>query len=100
MWQTVSKKIADVILGTLYEDADACRQFHFKRAEGFPMCGEYDLKTCIAMLIMDRLDIGGSFAEFHPLSAELSFSPCPLTKTKIVSIIRPENKKISQWPIS
>ena len=33
---------------------------------GFPMCGEYDLKTCIAMLIMDRLDIGGSFAEFHP----------------------------------
>lgn len=35
-------------------------------AEGFPMCGEYDLKTCIAMLIMDRLDIGGSFAEFHP----------------------------------
>ncbi len=34
---------------------------------GFPMCGEYDLKTCIAMLIMDRLDIGGSFAEFHPI---------------------------------
>ena len=30
------------------------------------MCGEYDIKTCIAMLIMDRLDIGGSFAEFHP----------------------------------
>jgi L-arabinose isomerase len=25
---------------------------------GFPMCGESDLKTCIAMLIMDRLDIG------------------------------------------
>ena len=35
-------------------------------AQGIPMCGEYDLKTCIAMLIMDRLDIGGSFAEFHP----------------------------------
>lgn len=35
-------------------------------AEGFPMCGEFDIKTCIAMLIMDRLDIGGSFAEFHP----------------------------------
>jgi L-arabinose isomerase len=34
---------------------------------GFPMCGEYDLKTCVAMLIMDRLDIGGSFAEFHPV---------------------------------
>lgn len=35
-------------------------------AQGIPMCGEFDLKTCIAMLIMDRLDIGGSFAEFHP----------------------------------
>ncbi len=34
---------------------------------GFPMCGESDLKTCIAMLIMDRLGIGGSFAEFHPI---------------------------------
>jgi L-arabinose isomerase len=36
-------------------------------AAGFPMCGEYDLKTCLAMLIMDRLEIGGSFAEFHPV---------------------------------
>lgn len=36
-------------------------------AAGFPMCGEYDIKTCIAMMIMDRLDIGGSFAEFHPV---------------------------------
>lgn len=35
-------------------------------AEGIPMCGEFDIKTCIAMLIMDRLGIGGSFAEFHP----------------------------------
>lgn len=35
-------------------------------AQGIPMCGEFDIKTCIAMLIMDRLDIGGSFAEFHP----------------------------------
>lgn len=35
-------------------------------AQGVPMCGEFDIKTCIAMLIMDRLDIGGSFAEFHP----------------------------------
>ena len=34
---------------------------------GFPMCGEYDLKNCVAMMIMDRLDIGGSFAEFHPI---------------------------------
>ncbi len=36
-------------------------------AAGFPMCGESDLKTCIAMMIMDRLDMGGSFAEFHPV---------------------------------
>jgi len=36
-------------------------------AAGFPMCGEYDLKTCLGMLIMDRMEIGGSFAEFHPL---------------------------------
>ena len=39
-------------------------------AAGFPMCGEYDIKTCIAMLIMDRLEIGGSFAEFHPVDFE------------------------------
>ena len=37
---------------------------------GFPMCGEFDIKTCIAMLIMDRLEIGGSFAEFHPIDFE------------------------------
>jgi L-arabinose isomerase len=36
-------------------------------AAGFPMCGESDLKTCVAMMIEDRLDIGGSFAEFHPV---------------------------------
>lgn len=36
-------------------------------ANGFPMCGESDLKTCVAMMIMDRLGIGGSFAEFHPV---------------------------------
>ena len=38
---------------------------------GFPMCGEFDLKTCVAMMIMDRLDIGGSFAEFHPIDFTL-----------------------------
>ena len=36
-------------------------------AAGFPMCGEFDLKTCVAMLIMDRLEMGGSFAELHPM---------------------------------
>ena len=42
-------------------------------AAGFPMCGESDLKTCIAMLIEDRLDIGGSFAEFHPIDFHEGF---------------------------
>lgn len=37
---------------------------------GFPMCGEFDIKTCIAMMIFDRLGIGGSFAEFHPIDFE------------------------------
>ena len=36
-------------------------------SNGFPMCGESDMKTLVAMLIMDRLGIGGSFAEFHPI---------------------------------
>ncbi|MDQ2945416.1 MAG: arabinose isomerase, partial [Acidobacteriota bacterium] len=42
-------------------------------AAGFPMCGESDLKTCVAMLIEDRLDIGGSFAEFHPIDFKEGF---------------------------
>jgi len=42
-------------------------------AAGFPMCGESDLKTCLAMLIMDRLDAGGSFAEFHPVDFKEDF---------------------------
>ena len=42
-------------------------------AAGFPMCGESDLKTCVGMLIMDRLEIGGSFAEFHPMDFEQDF---------------------------
>lgn len=40
---------------------------------GFPMCGESDLKCCIAMLIMERLGIGGSFAEFHPVDFKENF---------------------------
>ncbi|MHC4741479.1 MAG: L-fucose/L-arabinose isomerase family protein [Planctomycetota bacterium] len=42
-------------------------------AAGFPMCGESDLKTCIAMMIMDRLGCGGSFAEFHPIDFKEGF---------------------------
>ena len=42
-------------------------------AQGIPMCGEFDIKTCVAMLIMDRLNIGGSFAEFHPFDFKEDF---------------------------
>jgi L-arabinose isomerase len=42
-------------------------------AAGFPMCGESDLKTCLAMLLMDRIGIGGSFAEFHPIDFREGF---------------------------
>ncbi|MGJ5816586.1 L-fucose/L-arabinose isomerase family protein [Paludibaculum fermentans] len=42
-------------------------------AAGFPMCGESDLKTCLAMLLMDRIGIGGSFAEFHPIDFKEGF---------------------------
>jgi len=54
-------------------------------AAGFPMCGESDLKTCVAMLIMDRLEIGGSFAEFHPVDfaegSSWSATTAPTTST-------------------
>ena len=36
----------------------------FLTARGIPAAGEGDLQTCVAMLIMDRLGAGGSFAEF------------------------------------
>lgn len=42
-------------------------------AQGIPMCGEFDIKTLIAMFIMDRLGIGGSFAEFHPFDFNEDF---------------------------
>lgn len=42
-------------------------------AEHIPMCGESDLKTLLALLIMDRLGIGGSFAELHPVDFKEGF---------------------------
>ena len=36
-------------------------------ARGIPASGEGDLKTCVAMLIMDRLGAGGSYTEFYAL---------------------------------
>jgi L-arabinose isomerase len=42
-------------------------------AQHIPMCGESDLKTLIALFIFDRLGIGGSFAEFHPVDFKEGF---------------------------
>jgi L-arabinose isomerase len=36
-------------------------------ARGVPAVGEYELRTSLAMLIMDRLGAGGSFTEFQAL---------------------------------
>ena len=36
-------------------------------ARGIPASGEGDLKTCVAMLIMDRLRAGGSYTEFYSM---------------------------------
>jgi L-arabinose isomerase len=36
-------------------------------ARGIPASGEGDLKTCLAMLILDRFGAGGSFTEFYAM---------------------------------
>ncbi len=36
-------------------------------ARGIPASGEGDLKTCVAMLMMDRLGAGGSYTEFYAM---------------------------------
>lgn len=42
-------------------------------ARGIPASGEGDLKTCVAMLMMDRLGAGGSYTEFYALDFEEDF---------------------------
>jgi L-arabinose isomerase len=38
--------------------------------QGVPVAGELDIKNCVAMLLVDRLEAGGSFAEIHPCDFE------------------------------
>ena len=42
-------------------------------ARGIPASGEGDLKTCIAMLLMDRLNAGGSYTEFYAMDFRENF---------------------------
>lgn len=42
-------------------------------ARGVPASGEGDLKTCIAMFIMDRLGAGGSYTEFYAMDFNEDF---------------------------
>jgi L-arabinose isomerase len=42
-------------------------------ARGVPAAGEGDLKTNIAMLLLDRLGVGGSYTEFYGLDFEEKF---------------------------
>jgi L-arabinose isomerase len=41
--------------------------------KGYPCSGEGDLKTCMAMLIMDALDAGGSYTEFYAMDFDEGF---------------------------
>lgn len=42
-------------------------------ARGIPASGEGDLKTCMAMLAMDRFDAGGSYTEFYAMDFKEQF---------------------------
>jgi L-arabinose isomerase len=42
-------------------------------ARGIPASGEGDLKTCMAMFIMDRLGAGGSYTEFYAMDFNEDF---------------------------
>ena len=42
-------------------------------ARGIPAAGEGDLKTCLAMMLMDRLGAGGSYTEFYAMDFREGF---------------------------
>lgn len=56
--------------GGLYERLGAGMILGASRltARGVPCAGEYDLRTAIAMLVLDRLGAGGSFTELQALN--------------------------------
>jgi len=42
-------------------------------ARGIPASGEGDLKTCVAMMMMDRFGAGGSYTEFYAVDFREDF---------------------------
>ena len=42
-------------------------------ARGIPTAGEGDLKTCVAMMMLDRLGAGGSYTEFYAMDFHEEF---------------------------
>jgi L-arabinose isomerase len=42
-------------------------------ARGIPASGEGDLKTCVAMMMLDRLGAGGSYTEFYAMDFNENF---------------------------
>jgi L-arabinose isomerase len=42
-------------------------------ARGIPAAGEGDLKTCMAMMILDRFGVGGSYTEFYAMDFKENF---------------------------
>ncbi len=68
-------------------------------SSGVPLAGEADLKTAAAMLIMNRVGGGGSFAELHPFDID---SDCVLIghdgpHNILISEGRPILRKLSKY---
>lgn len=61
--------------GNLYEQLGAGMILgnSFLTARGIPCSGEGDLKTCLAMFLLDRLDAGGSFTEIYAMDFNDNF---------------------------
>ena len=60
-------------------------------AAGFPMCGESDLKTCLAMMIMDRLEMAAVSPNFTPSISTKGRCLWAMTG-RTISILRTKNR--------